>query len=80
MDPTVIRNNLLVIAILIFLGIFGAINVFQPSFLYNTDGSLRQWGIGRRLNTIFPVWLIGIMIAIFSYMATIGILMYSMRR
>jgi hypothetical protein len=42
--------------------------MFKPSFLYNTDGSLRQFGVGYRNKTILPVWLLAIILGIVSYL------------
>jgi len=46
----------------------------NPSFLYNEDGSLREFGIGYSSKTILPIWLVAIIIAILSYLA---VLIYS---
>lgn len=78
-EPTFIRNNLVLIAIAIFAIIFGLIHSIQPGFLYNKDGSLRQFGIGRRLTTVLPSWLLAILLAIFSYLFALQLLKLSMR-
>tara|TARA_B100000902_G_C27076569_1_gene796758 strand:+ start:709 stop:876 length:168 start_codon:yes stop_codon:yes gene_type:complete len=39
----------------------------KPGFLYNRDGSLREFGIGFRNKTVVPVWLLSITLAILSY-------------
>ena len=63
-----IRNHPTVVAILLFLVIFGAIQFSQPDFLYNSDGSIRQFGIGYRNKTILPVWLLSIVLGILCYL------------
>ena len=63
-----IRNHPTVVAILLFLVIFGAIQFSQPDFLYNVDGSIRQFGIGYRNKTILPVWLLSIVLGILCYL------------
>ena len=55
------------IAILIFITIFVLIQYIKPSFLYTNDGAIRNFGIGYKENTIVPMWLITIIIAILSY-------------
>jgi len=55
------------VAILIFVILFGVINVIKPAFMYNDDGSIKEFGVGFRKKTIIPVWLISIMLAIISY-------------
>lgn len=77
MDATFIRNNLVSIAIGIFIFSYVILHMFQPSFLYNKDGSLRQFGVARKLSTVFPSWLVAIIMGIFSYLISINLLKYS---
>jgi hypothetical protein len=62
-----VRNNKVSVAILIFVILFGVINMIKPAFMYNDDGSIKEFGVGFRKKTIIPVWLISIMLAIISY-------------
>ena len=62
-----VRNNKVSVAILIFVILFGVINVIKPAFMYNDDGSIKEFGVGFRKKTIIPVWLISIMLAIIAY-------------
>ena len=62
-----IRNNLIVISIVIFVFLYGLIVALQPAFLYNLDGSLREFGIGLRRKTVIPAWLLAIILSISSY-------------
>jgi len=59
--------NYLTFSILIFMMVFLTINFLKPSIVYNPDGSLRQFGIGYRKKTVVPLWLVVILVAIFSY-------------
>ena len=63
--------NHLGISILLFIFVFGLIVWIQPSFIYNKDGSLRQFGVGYRKKTVFPLWLVVFILAIFCYIAGI---------
>jgi len=56
------------VSILLFLVIFATIQLGKPGFLYNNDGSLREFGIGYRNKTILPVWLLAILLGILSYL------------
>ena len=47
--------------------VFLIIQFLKPSIIYNSDGSLRQFGIGYRKKTVVPLWLVVILLAIFSY-------------
>jgi hypothetical protein len=63
------RQNIPLISITLFLIIFGFIQLIQPAFLYNSDGSLREFGVGYKNKTILPVWLLSIVLGILCYCA-----------
>lgn len=54
-------------AILLFLFFFGTIHLVKPQFIYEKDGSFRPFGIGYQNKTILPIWIVSIVLAIFSY-------------
>jgi hypothetical protein len=62
-----IKNNTASVSVLLFIGIFFAIQYIKPAFLYEKDGSLRKFGIGYKKKTVLPIWLMAIIIAILSY-------------
>ena len=70
------RNNTTLVSIIIFLVIFGIIQMLQPSFLYNIDGSLREFGVGYKNKTILPLWLFAIILGIMSYVFVLYYLTY----
>jgi hypothetical protein len=63
-----IKRHITSFSILVFLAAFAAIHSFKPRFMYNDDGSLRQFGIGFQRKTVVPAWLVAIVIAILSYL------------
>jgi len=65
---SIIRKNRLSISIILFLIIFITIVQFKPAFLFNKDGSIRNFGLGKSNTSIIPIWLFGILIAILSYL------------
>lgn len=65
----IVQNNPAFAAIVIFIILFGFIQLSNPAFLYNTDGSLRDFGVGYKNKTILPVWLLSIVLGILSYLA-----------
>jgi len=73
MNRNFIRKNITSISIFIFAAIYGIIVLSKPAFMYNKDGSLRQFGTGYKKKTILPAWLIAIVLAIVSYF---GVLYY----
>jgi hypothetical protein len=70
------RNNTTLVSIIIFLVIFGIVQMLQPSFLYNIDGSLREFGVGYKNKTILPLWLFAILLGIMSYVFVLYYLTY----
>ena len=68
MNRLFIRNNITSVSILIFIFFFAVIQKVEPSFLYNTDGSIKQFGLGRKKHTIVPIWLVTLILSIFSYL------------
>ena len=64
-----IRENINLTSIVLFIVIFSIIQSIKPQFLYNKDGSLREFGIGYKNKTIFPVWLLSIVLGILCYLS-----------
>jgi hypothetical protein len=71
MNVNYIRENATLISIIIFLFVFGLIQMAKPAFLYNKDGSIREFGIGYRNKTILPIWLLAIVLGILSYLVVV---------
>ena len=61
------REALSIIAVFVFLILFGIINAFRPSIIYNKDLSFRRFGIGYKNKTVIPIWLMSIVLAILVY-------------
>ena len=70
------KENITMIAIVLFIVIFAAIQFMKPSFLFKTDGTLRAFGIGYKNKTIFPIWLFSIILGILCYLAVMCYLTY----
>jgi hypothetical protein len=63
-----VRENITMTSIVLFIIIFGLTQVIKPQFLYNSDGSIRVFGIGYRNKTILPIWLLSIVLGILCYL------------
>jgi hypothetical protein len=63
-----IRENITLLSIILFVIMFGLIVMIKPAFLYNKDGSVREFGIGYKNKTILPIWLVSIILGIISYL------------
>ena len=64
-----IRNNLAGAAILLYIIVFMLVQYINQSFIYNEDGSLREFGVGYSNKRILPIWLVAIILGILSYVA-----------
>ena len=69
MYQNIVRQNITLASVLLFVYLFGLIQYMKPAFLYNSDGSIREFGIGYKNKTILPIWLLSIVLGILSYLA-----------
>ena len=69
MDPSFVRRHITAVAIVLFIAVYAALAYTKPACMYNGDGSLRQFGVGRSRKTILPLWLAGILVASIIYLA-----------
>ena len=76
MNRNVIRRNITGFSIIIFMVFFLFIQVTKPPFIYERDGSLRQFGLGYTNKTVLPLWLITIVLAIISYLLVLFYITY----
>jgi hypothetical protein len=77
MSKNYIRENPTLIAVILFLIIFSVIQLLRPSCFYNKDGSIREFGIGYKNKTIFPIWLLSLVLGILCYLGVIYYTNYS---
>jgi hypothetical protein len=71
MYKTYIRENITVVSTILFIIIFGSIQLMKPACFYNRDGSIREFGIGYRNKTILPIWLLSLVLGILCYLAVL---------
>jgi hypothetical protein len=71
-----IKSNIAMVSIIIYITIYCIIIYIKPSFLYNKNGTLREFGIGTKNNTVIPAWLLAILISISSYFCVLYYLQY----
>lgn len=67
------KTNTPMLAVVIFLVLFAAIQWAKPDFLYKHDGSLRDFGIGTQQKTILPIWVLSIIMGILAYLIACNI-------
>lgn len=67
--------NILFVVIAVYICLYGLIITFKPSIIYDKNKDcLRQFGVGYKNTTILPLWLVSIIIAIFSYFGVLYII------
>ena len=71
MLKTYVRENTPLAAIILFLSIFGSIQMMKPACFYNNDGSIRHFGVGYKNKTILPIWLLSLVLGILCYLAVL---------
>ena len=69
MNRNFVRRHVTSVAIVLFLSLFIGVQVVQPAFLYEHDGSIRPFGIGYSKSTVVPMWGVTIILAITAYYA-----------
>ena len=74
MNRAFVRKHIASVSIVLFLGILFVVASIKPHFLFNRDGSLRDFGVGFKKKTIVPMWLTVMVIAIMSYYAVLYVL------
>lgn len=65
------------VSIILFIIIFGFIQIMKPSCFYNKDGSIREFGIGYKNKTILPIWLLSIVLGIVCYLTVMYYVTFS---
>jgi hypothetical protein len=76
MNRNYIRENITLVAVMLFVIIFGLIQMIKPACFYNKDGSIREFGVGYKNKTILPIWLLSIILGILCYLAVMYYLAY----
>jgi hypothetical protein len=76
MNRNYIKENITLVAIILFIIIFGTIQLMKPACFYNKDGSIREFGIGYRNKTILPIWLLSLLLGILCYLAVMYYVSY----
>lgn len=64
-----IRKHNISVAIVLFLLCFTILVNLKPAFLFNKNGTLRNFGLGKSSCSIMPVWLTVIVLSILSYLS-----------
>ena len=71
MYRAIIGENITLVSIILFVIIFGTIQIIKPSCFYNSNGSIRKFGVGYKNKTILPVWLLSLVLGILCYLSVL---------
>jgi hypothetical protein len=71
------KDNIIYVAIFIFIALFAIVNLFRPSIIYNRDLSFRRFGIGYKNKSVLPIWLFSIVLAIVVYVVVMYVYDYN---
>ena len=63
-----IASHMTTCAIILFLVMYISLAYIKPSFLFQSNGAIRQFGIGYKNKTILPLWLVAGVLGILSYL------------
>ena len=64
-------SNINLISIIVFLFFFLITIYIKPSLIFDKNGNPREFGIGYKNKTVVPIWLVVIILAIFSYLSVL---------
>ena len=71
-----IKENSTLVSVVLFIIIFVFIQMMKPVCFYNKDGSIREFGVGYKNKTIFPIWLLSLILGILCYLAVMYYVSY----
>ena len=71
MNRNFLQTNVVMVAIILYIVAYGLIIMVRPSFLYKSDNTLRQFGIGYKNKTILPMWLFAFIMGVVCYLAVL---------
>lgn len=63
------RDSVMLMAATIFLVCYGLLVYWRPAAVFDGQGNMRPFGIGRAETTVIPLWMCVMMLAILSYAA-----------
>ena len=69
MEREYVQSNIVRLSVCAFIVIYMFLISSRSSYLYDPDGALREFGIGRTGKTVVPAWLVAVLLAITIYFA-----------
>lgn len=66
-----ILKNRLFVSMALFSILYFLVISIKPSFIFDYDGAVREFGVGNTSKTVLPLWLFVIILAMLSYYAVV---------
>lgn len=76
MNRGYIRRNITGFSVLLFIIFYLLILFFKPSFIFDEDKNIRDFGLGSTKKTVLPLWLISLVLGIASYLLVLFYITY----
>ena len=76
LNKSFVRVHKVSVAVCVFMVLFSIIHIIKPALLYTSDGGFRQFGVGYKQKTVVPIWIVAILLAIFSYLGVFYYLVF----
>ena len=76
MNRSFIRRNITGFSVLLFIIFYLLILFFKPSFIFDANDNVRDFGLGSTKKTVLPLWLVSIILGIASYLFVLFYLTY----
>ena len=61
------RDTIMITAVSVFLVLYGMLVYWRPAAVFDAQGNMRPFGVGRPNTTVVPLWMCVMMLAILSY-------------
>tara|TARA_B100000902_G_scaffold366996_1_gene389228 strand:- start:277 stop:495 length:219 start_codon:yes stop_codon:yes gene_type:complete len=62
-----IKNNKILATFILYIIMFAGLMIVKPSYAFNKDGSIKDFGLGYTNRTVLPIWVLVIVFAVISY-------------
>lgn len=63
------NKNLIYYSVLLYVIIFYiVVYEIKPSFLFEDDGAIKNFGVGYKNKSVIPLWLFTLLLGVFSYL------------
>lgn len=62
------RTIILWLSVGIFVVVYSILMVMKPALMFYEDGTIREFGVGYKNKTVFPVWMVAILLGAWCYL------------